>query len=335
MNVTFLKQKPAAIALAAALLVFAGCKTTVDDPTLTTNVKAALAADSAIAQQPITTTVVNGVVTLTGNVSDDTASNVAANDAARVHGVKLVVNELTVAGVAVTPTITSPAAPAAPRPATKQERQVIASGQTLPPPPASAPAPPPQPVIHNITVPAGTPIPVRITQTLDSATTQPGTPFNGVVTHEVVVDGFVVIPGGSAVSGTVTDAKDAAHFKGSSLLSLQLTSLRRHGQLISINTDPYSVEGKGRGGNTAAKVGGGAAIGAVLGGIFGGGKGALIGAGAGAGGGAIVQGATRGQQVVISSESIIRFRLANSIVVQTRDQPTPDDDQPEPGLQTR
>ncbi len=94
------------------------------------------------------------------------------------------------------------------------------------------------------------------------------------------------------------------------------------------------MEGKGRGGNTAAKMGGGAAIGVVLGGIFGGGKGAAIGAGAGAGGGAILQGSTRGQQVVISSESVIRFRLANAITVHTAETPS-NYGPPDPDLQTR
>jgi len=306
------------VCAAALLLTFAGCKSTVDDQTLANNVKAALSADQIIASQPIQPSVQNGVVTLTGNVSDETASSIAATDAAKVTGVKEVVNSLTVAGMAVAPTVTSPSAPDTPRVATPAERSAIATNQPLPPP-ASAP---PAPAYRDITVPAGTILPVRITQTLDSATAQPGQPFNGVVTREVVAGGLVVIPAGAPVSGTVVAAKDAAHFKGSSLLSIQITSLARHNHTIAISTDAYSVEGKGRGGNTAAKIGGGAAIGAVLGGIFGGGKGAAIGAGAGAGGGAILQGSTRGQQVVISSESIIRFSLANSFTVRTAEAPT-------------
>jgi len=313
-----------------AISLISGCKSTVDDTTLTTNVKAALAADPSISQQPIQETVQSGIVTLSGNVTDETASTVAAQDTAKVAGVKEVVNNLTVAGMAVAPTITSPAAPTEPRLATPQEQQSIATHQPLPPPPTYS-APPP-PAYRDITVPAGTSIPVRITQSLDSAVTQEGTPFSGIVTHEVVSDGLVVIPAGASVTGTVVAAHDAGHFKGNSLLSLQLTSLTRHAHAMPISTDAYTVEGKGRGENTAEKIGGGAAIGAVLGGIFGGGKGAAIGAGAGAGGGTLLQGATRGQQVVIPSESVIRFHLANSITVHTAEQPT---GPPEPGLQSR
>jgi hypothetical protein len=320
---------------ALALLSFAGCKKTVDDPTLTTNVKSALSADAAVAQQPIQVAVQAGVVTLTGNVSDSTASAVAAEDAAKVAGVKEVVNSLTVAGLAVAPTIVSPTAPTVARPTTHQERVAIRQGQFLPPPPENAPAPP-QPTFHDVTVPAGRDIAIRITETLDSQTTQSGTPFNGVTVREIDADGYVAIPAGSAVSGNVLDAKDATHFKGSSFLSIQLTAIRRHGQLINIATDPYEVQGKGRGVNSAEKIGGGAAVGALLGGIFGGGKGAAIGAGAGAGGGAILQGATRGQQVSIPSESVIRFRLASPFTVHTAEAASNEDpnDGP-PALQQR
>jgi len=307
-----------AAALPLALLplfLFAGChKAAVDDPTLTKNIQAALAGDPAISQQPVQVAVQSGVATLSGNVSDDTARSVSAQDAARVPGVKEVVNNLTVAGISVAPTVTSPAAPAYSRPATRQERQEIASKGTLAPPPANAPAPPP-PVVRTVTVPAGTEIPFRITQTLDSQTSQTGDSFSGVVTREIDADGLVAIPAGTAVSGSIVEAKDATHFKGSSILSIELNALRHHGNTIQISTDPYTVEGKGRGKNSVEKIGGGAAIGAVLGGIFGGGKGAAIGAAAGGGGGAAVQGFTRGQQVQISSESVIRFHLANPVTV--------------------
>jgi hypothetical protein len=298
------------------LLPLAACNKPVDDATLATNVKSALAADSTIAQQPVQVAVQSGVVTLSGNVTDETASSVSAQDAAKVKGVKEVVNALTVAGMTVTPTVTSPAEPTVPRQTTVQEQTAISHGQPLPPPAPSAPAPPPV-VYHDVTLPVGSDIPVRITQTLDSANTPSGASFSGVVTRDIISQGLVVVPAGAPVSGTVIESKDATHFKGSSLLSIQLTSLRRHGTLINVSTDPYTVEGKGRGANTAEKIGGGAAIGAVLGGIFGGGKGAAIGAGAGAGGGAILQGSTRGQQVAIPSESVVRFHLAQSLTVRT------------------
>jgi len=314
------------LALAAVALLPTGCKHTVADPTLATNVQSTLAADSTIAQQPVQVSVQSGAVTLSGNVSDETASSVAAMDTAKVAGVKEVVNRLTVAGLAVTPTVTSPAAPTAPRPVTPQERAVLAQNNTLPPPPEDAPAP--APVFRDVTIAAGRDLTVRIDQGFDSGSAQPGMPFNGVLARPVEVDGMVALPAGAAVSGRVSDVKDAAHFKGSSELSLDLTSVRRHGELISLSTDPYTVEGHGRGANTAEKIGGGAALGAIVGGIFGGGRGAAIGAGAGAGGGTLLQANTRGQQVMIPSESVLHFRLTAPVTVHTAELAAGDEPQP-------
>ncbi len=313
-------------------LALAGCQHTVSDADLTNQVHAALAGDPSIHQQPVQVSVQNGVATLTGNVSDDTASSVAAQDAAHVKGIKEVVNSITIAGVQVAPTITSPTQPTQPRQTTAEERQSLAQGTPLPPPPVgnaskfpaatSVPSSPPPPVVRTVTAPAGTAIPVRITEALSSQTSEDGQPFNGVVTQEVVSDGLVVIPAGSAVSGRVVAAKDAAHFKGHSLLSIELTAVRRHGSLVNVTTDAYTVEGKNRGTNSAVKIGGGAAIGAALGGIFGGGKGAGIGALAGGGAGTAAQGLTRGQQVSIPSENLVRFHLAHGLSVQTTERPS-------------
>jgi hypothetical protein len=129
------------------------------------------------------------------------------------------------------------------------------------------------------------------------------------------VNGVVALRQGTSVAGRVSAVQEAAHYKGSSLLTVELTSVRRHNENITLTTESYSVEGKGRGKNTAAKVGGGAAVGAILGGILGGGKGAAIGAAAGGGAGAGVNTVTRGQQVQIASETLIQFQLSNPIML--------------------
>ena len=304
-----------------ATFLIAGCNKPITDAALTTNVQSTLSGDAAINKQPIQATVLNGVVTLSGNVSDDTASSVAAEDTAKVKGVKEVVNNLQIAGVEVAPTVVTPAAPSVARQTTGEERRAIASHQPLPPP-ESAPSAPPAPTFREVSVPAGTDIPIRITQTLDSERTQEGDSFSGVVTREVVADGAVVIPAGSGVSGRVVASHEAGHYKGHSLLSIQLTAVNRHGHSVALSTDDYTVEGKNRGTNSAEKIGGGAAVGAILGGIFGGGKGAAIGGLAGGGGGAAYQGFTRGQQVSIPSETVIRFRLSNSFTVRTAETPS-------------
>jgi hypothetical protein len=154
-----------------------------------------------------------------------------------------------------------------------------------------------------------------MTQTLDSATTQQGQTFSGTLATDVIIDGLVVMRQGTGVTGRVSAVQEAAHYKGSALLTVELTSINRRGETVAVTTEPYSVEGKGRGKNTAEKVGGGAAVGAILGGIIGGGKGAAIGAAAGGGAGAGANTITRGEQVKIPSESLVNFHLTNTLAL--------------------
>jgi len=324
----------------------AGCKSSApDDASLNTQVQSKLFSDQALRSEPIQTAVSGGVVTLSGTVSNDAARAGAASDAGQVAGVKTVVNNLSVQAPAATamtapppsmPTESKPAAPpqkiakpsvvkappvkTSPAPIVRNTPAPpppapVSSAQAAPPPQPQAPPPAPKPVVRNIVLPVGTSLPVRITQTLDSATTQSGDKFTGVIASDVVVDGQVVLAQGAPVTGRVDEAKDAAHFKGSSLLTISLTSISQRGERIDCTTEQYSKEGSGRGKNTAVKAGGGAAVGAILGGILGGGKGAAIGAATGGGVGAGVNAVTKGQQVQIPSESIVRFKLADPVSV--------------------
>jgi hypothetical protein len=201
-------------------------------------------------------------------------------------------------------------------------------------PVAQAPPPPTQPVYRDLTVPSGSVLPIRVTQTLDSATTQEGAAFSGVVASDIMVDGVVAIPAGTNVTGQVDVVHEAGHFSGSSLLTVSLSSVNRRGDRLAISTEPYTVEGKGRGKNTAVKAGGGAAVGAILGGIFGGGKGAAIGAATGGGLGAGANAVTRGEQVQIASETVVRFRLNGPVSMRARTDQT-DRQVSDPTLQQR
>lgn len=344
----------AAIATLAIGLSLAGCKSTppaapeANDATLATALQQRIASDSAIASEPIQTSVQNGIATLNGNVSSEAARALAANDAAQVNGIRTVVNNLTVQTAAQTPppapmaqapepqrdihrepapskkkpaAAQTPIQPAAQTAANQPQPAPIVRPQPQVAPPPPQPQAPPKPVVRDITIPSGTPIPIRITQTLDSATTQQGETFTGTLATDLVIEGIVAVPQGTPIAGRVSEVHEAAHFKGSSLLTIELTSINPKGDRIPVAADPFSKEGTGRGKNTAEKVGGGAAIGAILGGIFGGGQGAAIGAAAGGGLGAGAQAITKGQQVQIPAETLIRFRLTNPVVVHTTGKP--------------
>jgi hypothetical protein len=361
-----------AIALALALSL-AGCKNSspaapTDDASLTAALQSRIASDGALSTEPIQSAVQNRIATLTGNVSSEAARSLAAADAAQVPGIKTVVNNLTVQ--APPPAVAAATPPPAPVPVAPRPKQPAAikpkpapvvrqapppppvetpapevaaapppPAQDLPPAPPAPPPPPPAPTFRNITIPPDTTIPIRITETLDSATTQQGDLFTGTIASDIFIDGLAVIRQGTPVSGRVSAVQEAAHYKGSSLLTVELTSINRKGEKLAVNTEPYSVQGKGRGANTAEKVGGGAAVGAILGGIIGGGKGAAIGAAAGGGVGAGANTITRGEQVQIPSESLIRFHLTNTLslkvpVKDTDSTTTSTDLQPRPATQT-
>jgi hypothetical protein len=357
-----------AILAAAALTIafgLAGCKSSApptDDAGLTAALQSRLTGDAALSNEPIQSSVQKQVATLNGAVSSEAARSLAAADAAQVPGVKTVVNNLTVQSPApavagttpppsAPPALPPPPAPVAPKPkqpvAIKQKsapvvRQPapaeppapqVADAAPPPPPRPEPPPPPPPPAFRNITLAPGTTLPIRITQTLDSATTQQGETFTATIAADIVSDGLVVIRTGTPVTGRVVAVQEAAHYKGSSLLTVELTSIKRHGENITVNTEPYSVQGKGRGANTAAKVGGGAAVGAILGGIIGGGKGAAIGAATGGGVGAGANTITRGQQVQITSETLIRFNLTNTLSLRVPTNGETESPTPNPTLQ--
>jgi hypothetical protein len=195
-----------------------------------------------------------------------------------------------------------------------------------PPPPAAAPAPQPQaavapaqaapvPAGSQIVIPAGQNLLIRMIDGVDSKTNNVGDIFHASLETDLNVNGTLVARKGTDVYGRLANAKGAGRLAGSSELMLELTRMVINGQDYPVVSSDYTLKGKGRGSNTAEKVGGGAALGAIIGAIAGGGRGAAIGAGAGSAAGAGVQVLTRGQQVKIPSETLLEFRLQQPVTV--------------------
>jgi predicted small lipoprotein YifL len=178
----------------------------------------------------------------------------------------------------------------------------------------SAPAPAPQPVV----VPAGTTLTVRLGESVGSKISSPGQTFRATLAHDVTVDGSPVIARGSAVTGTVVDAKPLGRFKGGASLELRLTSITVQGTERRIQTAAMTTEEKGKGKRTAVMTGGGAGLGALIGGLAGGGKGAAIGAAAGAGAGVGGAAFTGNKEIVFPAESALSFKLRSSLEVTPR-----------------
>jgi hypothetical protein len=167
----------------------------------------------------------------------------------------------------------------------------------------------------RITVPAGTRILIRTVDAIDSSKQKTGFRFTATLETNLQAEDKVVAPRGTTVYGRLAQASSAGRMSGSSELTLELTDIVINGTAYPLLTSTYEVKGKGEGGKTAKKVVGGAGLGALIGGIAGGGKGAGIGAAAGAATGTAVAASKKGQQLQIPSESLLEFRLEQTVAL--------------------
>jgi len=213
----------------------------------------------------------------------------------------------------------APEAQDAPRPVATR-RPVLS--QDVPHPAARpgspAPASPPQdPAAQygEVTIPAGQSLLVRMIDGVDSSRNHVGDVFHASLETDLYVNNILVARKGTDIYGRLADAREAGHMSGSAELQLELIRIVIDGHDYPLVSSDYSLKGKGRGADTAKKVGGGAIFGAIIGAIAGGGEGAAIGAGVGSAAGAGVQVFTKGQQVKVPSETLLEFRLQQPAVV--------------------
>ena len=183
-------------------------------------------------------------------------------------------------------------------------------------PPASAPTATAQTTksSETVTIPAGTSLLVRMIDGVDSSKNQIGDTFQASLESPLVVGDTVVAQRGADVFGKLARVKSAGHISGGAQLTLELTGIRIGGNIVPIDSTTYDVAGKGRGKESAERIGGGAALGAIIGAIAGGGSGAAIGAGVGAAAGTTVQLVTHGEKIRIPSETLLEFKLEQDVI---------------------
>ena len=174
---------------------------------------------------------------------------------------------------------------------------------------------PPPPL--ELTVPAGTEMAIRINQNISVKHSVAGDHFTGEIVEPVSRNGIVLIPRGTPVHGRVDAAHRRGHFKGSSILELRLTSMTMNGNEYALDTHDNVHTKKGKGKRTAGFIGGMTGAGMIIGGVATGGVGLAIGAAAGAGAGTLIAGTTGNRDINIPAESIVHFRLADDLVVQS------------------
>jgi outer membrane murein-binding lipoprotein Lpp len=202
-------------------------------------------------------------------------------------------------------------------------QKVAAITTTTVPPVAGAPIPAPSrptvsavPAPVNANIPAGTSLTIRIDQRISVKSSRSGDTFTGEIVEPVLAsDNGVLLPKGTQVAGVVDVSHRRGHFKGRSLLELRLTSLTLNGTQYPVETNDLARSKKGKGKRSAALIGGGAGLGMLVGGLASGGAGLVIGGLAGGGAGTAVAGLTGNRDIDIPAESIVRFRLADDLVV--------------------
>jgi len=212
------------------------------------------------------------------------------------------------------PARTPAATPAPPRsaPATAQAPRPAPEAR-----PAAAPrTPQPEPV--TMVIPAGTQLDVSFLDSVSSAESQPGDPVRVRVMSDIFQDGVAVVPAGSVVVGSVTEAVPLKKIGGKARVGVAFTTLElTSGRTASINTT-FSQEGKSETKKDAATIGGATAGGALLGRMIEDDdktKGTLIGAVVGAAAGTAIAAKTDGQEVVITSGTRVSLQLLESATV--------------------
>jgi len=189
-------------------------------------------------------------------------------------------------------------------------------------PAASSPAATPTPgnpviVPADVRIPAGTTLAIRINQHISVKSSRPGDRFDGEIAEPVVGDnGRLIVPRGTQVGGVVAAAHKRGHFKGASILQLRLTSMTLNGTRYPLETQSFTRTKKGKGKRSAAFIGGGSGLGMLIGGLATGGTGLLIGGLAGGGAGTAAAGLTGNGDIDIPSESVVRFKLADTLAIQ-------------------
>jgi hypothetical protein len=173
---------------------------------------------------------------------------------------------------------------------------------------------------REITLPAGTALPVVLDTSVGSDISRIEQPVHGHLSRSIHVNGVAVIPAGSAVSGIVTSARRSGKVKGRAYVAMRFSTLTPRGESESyrIQTRTVGRTAPATKQKDALKIGVPAAGGALVGGLVGGGKGAAIGAATGGGAGTAVVLSTRGKEVRLGHGATVIARLAQPLRVRVR-----------------
>lgn len=172
--------------------------------------------------------------------------------------------------------------------------------------------------VRTFTLHSGTPISVRLEQSLDTKYNRAGTPFVARISRPVVLEGAVVLPQGALCRGHVVESKPSGRLKGRAVLGLSLDTIETRGRIYHVATNGPAFFSGNHKKHNLLWIGGGAGTGAGIGAIAGGGVGAAIGAGAGAAAGTTGALITGRRNLHLPVETAVVFTLQEPVTVREK-----------------
>jgi len=174
------------------------------------------------------------------------------------------------------------------------------------------------PTYREVTLPAGTTLPLDLKTPVASDTSEVEDSVRATLRRAITIEGTQVLPAGTEVVGTVTRAERSGRVKGRASVAFRFTSLRHDGEQYEIRTESIARTAAATKGEDTKKIAIGAGAGAALGAILGGGSGAAKGAAIGGAGGTGVVLATRGKEVRLGAGADVNTKLTAPLTVRVK-----------------
>lgn len=171
--------------------------------------------------------------------------------------------------------------------------------------------------LQTITVPAGTPIAIRMQSSVSSKTASAGEHFQATLDEPIVVQGKTIAPRGADITGHVVAARSSGRLHKPGYLRLTLDSVTVNGKRTPLETSSIFLQASSHKKRNTVLIAGGTGAGALIGGLVAGPKGALIGAGVGAGAGTGTAYATGKKEIAVGVERRLTFRLRQPLTTQS------------------
>jgi hypothetical protein len=177
------------------------------------------------------------------------------------------------------------------------------------------------PAWHEVTVPAGTELPIVLDTAVASDTSRAEQPVRAHLSRAVVVHGETALPEGSRLSGVVSEVERSGRVKGRAHIAVRFSAIvpRGEDEQYPISAPAIARTAAATKKKDAVKIGAPAAGGALIGGLIGGKKGALVGAGVGGGAGTAYVLSTRGDEVRLARGTALTLRITEPIKVKVRE----------------